>query len=64
MNPSRRFLIRVYQLPIIGDLLCYVVFVVFCLIIGPAVAWLEGCQRLRFGTSVVWIPKQKAQFAP
>jgi hypothetical protein len=60
MNPMRRLLIQIYQLPIIGDLLCYAVFVLFFLIIGPVV-WLSGGQRLRFGTSVIWIPKKEAQ---
>jgi hypothetical protein len=56
-----RILIAIYRVPIIGDLLCYTVFVLFFLIIGPLVTWVSGGQRLRFGTSVFWMPKQKAQ---
>jgi len=55
-----RLLFRIYKLPLVGDLLCYIGSVFLRLIIPP-VAWLSGGQGLRFGTSVIWIPRNKEQ---
>src|ERR1700722_17700940 len=55
-----RILIKIYKLPFIGNLLCYVGYAFVRLIIPP-VAWLSGGIQLKCGTSVFWIPANKKQ---
>jgi hypothetical protein len=47
--------------PLIGDFLFYVVSFFTTVIWVPVLAALCGSQRLKFGRSVFWIPRQKAQ---
>jgi hypothetical protein len=51
----------IWKLPVVGDLFYYVFFVIGWYFICPAAAKISGCQRLKFGTSIFWIPKQKVQ---
>ncbi len=51
---------KILPLPIIGDLLYYANYA-FVLVWGAVAATICGWQRLKFGTSVFWIPKQNAQ---
>ena len=57
----QRLLNQIAQVPIVGDLFYYAYYVAAWFIISPAVAILGGLERLRFGSSVFWIPKQQAQ---
>jgi hypothetical protein len=52
---------QILRLPIIGDLIYYACYL-FCVgILFPAVALISGGKRLKFGTSVFWIPRQNVQ---
>lgn len=57
---SQKVLFNIYGLPILGDLLCYLGYV----LLGwtrPPVLWLAGHRRVRCGTSTVWVPESKRQ---
>jgi hypothetical protein len=61
MNPQvSKFLVRAYQLPIIGDLLCYGGYV-FMKLLLPLNLVLIGFERMGYGTSVIWMPRNKKQ---
>jgi hypothetical protein len=61
MNPQvTRFLTKVYQLPILGDLICYFGYA-FMKLFTPLNLVLLGFERMRFGTSVIWTPRNKKQ---
>ncbi len=55
-----RILTKIYQLPIIGNLICYTAYICLRLVIPP-MALLSGGIRLNCGTSVFWIPRNKKQ---
>jgi hypothetical protein len=52
---------QVLRLPIIGDLIYYAFYLWSVWILFPAAAVISGGQRLKFGSSVFWIPRQNAQ---
>jgi hypothetical protein len=52
---------QVLRIPIIGDLIYYAFYLCSVCVLFPAVAIISGGQRLKFGTSVFWIPRQNAQ---
>jgi hypothetical protein len=51
----------IWELPIVGDLLYRIFWVTGWCLMCPISAILGGCQRLKFGTSVVWVTRQKSQ---
>jgi hypothetical protein len=51
----------IWKLPVVGDLLYRLFWVTDWYFMCPVAATLGGCQRLRFGTSIVWVTRQKAQ---
>jgi hypothetical protein len=51
----------IWKLPIVGDLLYHLFWVTGWYFMCPISAILGGCKRLKFGTSVVWVTKQKAE---
>jgi hypothetical protein len=53
-----RILSSINKLPFIGRLCCYIVYV-FVLILTPIIMWGAGGRGIRFGTSVIWVPKNK-----
>jgi len=52
---------QMLRAPLIGDFLFYTVSFLTAVIWVPVLASLCGGQRLKFGRSVFWIPRQKAQ---
>src|SRR3974390_782455 len=52
---------QILRAPVIGDFLIYTVSLFTAVIWVPVLASLCGGQRLKFGRSVFWIPRQKAQ---
>lgn len=47
---------QLYRLPLIGDALCFLVYG-FAILTIPFIAWLSGCQRVKCGSLVFWIPR-------
>jgi hypothetical protein len=52
---------QILRAPIIGGFIFYAVYLFTAMIWVPVFASLCGGQRLKFGRSVFWIPRQKAQ---
>jgi hypothetical protein len=61
MNSRRpNVLVGIYQLPIIGNLLCHIVYF-FTSLVSPLAVWLSGYKRIKCETSSIWAPKNKQQ---
>ncbi len=62
VRPLMRSVVRpILRLPVIGDLIFFSIYFFNARMLCPLVATLTGGQRLKFGTSVFWIPKEKVQ---
>lgn len=58
---GRNFSAPIFRTPVIGDFLYFVFYFIAWFIISPLAAILSGCQKLKYGSSVFWMPKQKVQ---
>lgn len=52
---------QVLRLPVVGDFIYYTGYLLTLVLWGPVLSPLYGGQRLKFGGSVFWMPRQKAQ---
>jgi hypothetical protein len=57
----QRFWYQILRFPVIGDLIVYAIYLFGFRIFFPAVALISGWKRLKFGTSVFWVPRENAQ---
>jgi hypothetical protein len=53
-------MVRILAIPVIGDLICNVLYG-FLKVIVPMISWLSGGDHLKIGASTIWFPKKKKE---
>lgn len=49
-----------FKIPIIGDMVMFPFYICFRIFL-PIGLYLSGCRRMKYGTLILWIPKEKKQ---